>query len=189
MTETTTVINRPVKAVLEETAGISGFPSLSILVIGTDAWSRTGSDAWMKATTDHYPTCGETGQDSSSMKRSTFEAMTDVFASDRAVALTFVRIGDGEVVDGVAATHLRSDAGFPVPAYGTIPATTDLWIATAGGYPIRETIDGQGITATMGGHEHQRSGQQDRAPDRQLTVRALRCASASRQWVRDDRQV
>lgn len=107
------IVNGTLPRALEETTGISGFPSLSILVIGTDAWSRTGSDAWKKATTDDHPTCGETGQDSSSMKRCTFEAMTDVFAGDRAMAPTFVRIGDGEVVDGVATTHLRSDARVP----------------------------------------------------------------------------
>ena len=86
-----------------------GIDGLSILVIGDDAWSRTGSEPWKKATTKDYPTCGQGGEmNSSTMKRCTFATMSDLTAGLRDAAGTFEVATEREQVNGVDAIHRRA---------------------------------------------------------------------------------
>lgn len=92
------------------------------------------------------PSCGT---NSSTQAPCTFATLTNLQGSMAGIETTFVEVGSGDVVNGVATVHLRSQSGMVMPTYGPIPGTTDLWIARDGGYLVRETFDGQRIATTV----------------------------------------
>ncbi len=146
-TTTITVNNRPKQAARWVADASFGF-GLSILVIGRQSWTRSGSDPWEKARKGNGPTCGTAGESSSEYEPCTFERMIDLGAGLDAIAGTFLVVATDETVEGIPCTHVRSVAGIQQGDFG-IPGTTDLWIANAGGYLVQDTFNGQGFVMTM----------------------------------------
>jgi hypothetical protein len=149
MTATLTVVSRPEQAAMSVVeTGMADFPDLSILVIGDRAWSRSGDDPWEAAADDGGPTCGQSGQSSSEFQPCTFALMTGAVTQALVtVADTFTVVATDDVVDGTGCTHLRSDAGM-TSGEMTIPGTTDIWVANDGGYLVKDTFAGAGISTS-----------------------------------------
>ncbi|MEA2622216.1 MAG: hypothetical protein QOH61_1126 [Chloroflexota bacterium] len=140
-----TVTNRPVRAVEQQVGSNVG--QFWILVIGDEVWSRGDGEAYVKHDDPSQgPSCGGT---SPARNPCTFEAMTDLGAPGGGLERTFIRVGDGEVVNGVPTIHLRSDAGMDVDQLGHLPGTTDVWVSQEHGYLVRAIFDGQGIENTL----------------------------------------
>lgn len=114
---------------------------LEYRIIGDQTWWRTdAADPWALATVDDGPTCPD--------DPCTFaDAVATVtgFVTD---AGSYRNVGD-ETLDGVAAHHLRSEAGTTLGDLGRVPAVIDVWVAADDGRLLRQTIDGQALAATL----------------------------------------
>jgi hypothetical protein len=75
--------------------------------------------------------------------------VTDIWSELRAIAPTFRIASEDELVDGVSATHLRSDVGRVDSTHGWIPGTWDVWIAREDGHLLRQSFDGQAIASSV----------------------------------------
>lgn len=150
MKSTITVVNRPIAAAMSVVeTGTDEFPGMSILVIGDKRWARNGDKAWEAETAENGPTCGQAGQqmNSATMKPCTVELMTSFTGAYAATAPWFSIVATDEVVNGIACTHLRSEAGLKSGEI-TIPGTTDIWIANDGGWLAQDTFTGVGFSTS-----------------------------------------
>lgn len=123
---------------------VDGTELVTDVVIGDRAWSRNGRDgAWVTSPDPaDGPFCNGTpcGSDMTSGR-----AVLDVVD---AIGGSITVVGE-ETVDGILATHLRSQQPIIVPPYGPTPTASDLWIAQDGGHLLRWTTDGVGTRTDL----------------------------------------
>jgi hypothetical protein len=142
-----TVVNRPVPVALVE-GGFRSQLALRLLVTEGSWWTAMGDGGWKEReggffwNVDPSPWC--TGSPPCS-----FTTVTDIWSELRAIAPTFRIASEDELVDGVSATHLRSDVGRVDSTHGWIPGTWDVWIAREDGHLLRQSFDGQAIASSV----------------------------------------
>jgi hypothetical protein len=139
---TSTVVNRPVPAVLVETSGPDGS---GFLVIGPDAWSRDESGAWMVTARSEVPVCDSgDGTTTPTDAGDCSGLLASLMEPAEELAVTFERAGE-ETVDGIRTIHLHSDAGMGSGGM-SLPGTTDIWVARDGGWLVRFVFRGSGVS-------------------------------------------
>ncbi len=146
LTETLTVVNRPDRAAMLVQHAIAGLDASAVLVTGDGAWSRTGDGSWARSRPSAPVVCGRGADPVGEAAACTFDRLTDVAASIRAQRDTYSIVATDETIDGIAVTHLRSEAGIRQAGLG-IPGTRDVWLANDGGYLVRDVFTGFGLSS------------------------------------------
>lgn len=145
ITSRLTVVNRPTAAAQVETDGVSGFEGTTVLAVGDLTWSRTGSGAWQPGRPGDEPACGIGADATSDPAPCTLARLVDIGSSLRTMRSTFAVVSTDERTVGIDVTHLRSEGGVR-QGEDVIPGTRDVWIATDGGYLVRDVFTGPEIS-------------------------------------------
>jgi hypothetical protein len=114
--------------------GVDGFPGgrLDAIVVGADAWLRTGGGAWKK-------TPGGAADFDAAF---TTLSPIDLAATFEDLSPAFRNVGP-ERHNGIKTSHLHAEASDPAAeAAGLTAGTADLWVSATKGYLVGLLVDG-----------------------------------------------